>query len=45
MLSSYLTGYFMDHDYKTVERQYRIDKNIPTEILLNKKELADFPTE
>jgi MFS family permease len=35
----------MDQDYKTVEREYRLEKNIPAEIKLKKKELADFPTE
>lgn len=35
----------MDHDYKTVEREYRLQRNISAEIKLNKKELADFPTE
>lgn len=35
----------MDHDYKTVEREYRLEKNIQVETKLNKKELADFPTE
>ena len=42
---SYLTGYLMDHDYKTVERQYREAKNIPADTTLNKKELVDFPIE
>ncbi|KAE9370433.1 MFS general substrate transporter [Stipitochalara longipes BDJ] len=42
---SYLTGYLMDHDYKTVERQYRQAKGIPAGTILNKKELVDFPIE
>jgi MFS family permease len=42
---SYLTGYLMDHDYKTVERQYRQQKGIPADTPLNKKELVDFPIE
>jgi MFS family permease len=42
---SYLTGYLMDHDYKTVERQYRQAKGIAADTPLNKKELVDFPIE
>jgi MFS family permease len=42
---SYLTGYLMDHDYKTVERQYRQARGIPADTTLNKKELVDFPIE
>jgi MFS family permease len=44
VLGSILTGYLMDHDYKTVERQYRLEKNIPADTVLN-KELVDFPIE
>jgi MFS family permease len=42
---SYLTGYLMDHDYKTVERRYRQAKGIPAGTTLNKEELVDFPIE
>lgn len=35
----------MDHDYKTVERQYRQARGIPADTTLNKKELVDFPIE
>ena len=45
VLGSILTGYLMDHDYKTVERQYRLGKNIPEDMVLNKKELVVFPIE
>lgn len=45
VLGSYITGYLMDHDYKVVERQYRLHKNIPADTVLNKKELVDFPVE
>ncbi len=45
VLGSYLTGYLMDHDYKTVERAYRIEKGIDADTKLNKKELVDFPIE
>ncbi|KAH8810812.1 major facilitator superfamily domain-containing protein [Xylogone sp. PMI_703] len=42
---SYLTGYLMDYDYRTVEAQYRRERNLPDDFKLNKKELADFPIE
>jgi MFS family permease len=42
---SYLTGYLMDHDYRTVERQYRQAKGISVDTTLIKKELIDFPIE
>ena len=42
---SYLTGYLMGHDYKTIERQYRKAKGICADTPLNKKELADFRIE
>lgn len=35
----------MDYDYKSVERQYRIDKNLDPDTPLNKKDLVDFPIE
>lgn len=42
---SCLTGYLMDHDYKTVEIQYRQAKGVAADTPLNKKELIDFPIE
>jgi MFS family permease len=42
---SYLTGYLMDYDYKTVEARYRMAKGISPTTPLNKKELVDFPVE
>jgi hypothetical protein len=42
---SHLTGYLMDHDYKTVKRRCRQAKGIPAGTTLNKKELVDFPIE
>jgi MFS family permease len=45
VLGSYLTGYLMDHDYRTVETQYKVSHSIPMETSLNKKELVDFPIE
>ena len=42
---SYLTGYLMDHDYNTIEKQYRQAKGIADDTPLNKKELVDFPIE
>jgi MFS family permease len=40
---SYLTGKLLDRDYRLVESQYRIAKNIPAETELSSKKLADFP--
>lgn len=34
---SYLTGYLMDYDYKTIETRYRMKKNISPLTVLNKK--------
>ncbi|PBP27927.1 MFS general substrate transporter [Diplocarpon rosae] len=42
---SYLTGYLMDYDYKTIERRYRQEHGIDPNTPLNKKELTDFPIE
>lgn len=42
---SYLTGYLMDHDYTTIETQYRKQHNILSSTPLNKKDLLDFPIE
>ncbi|KAK2627302.1 hypothetical protein QTJ16_003268 [Diplocarpon rosae] len=42
---SYLTGYLMDYDYKTIERRYRQEHGIDPNTLLNKRELTDFPIE
>ncbi|KAH9204150.1 major facilitator superfamily domain-containing protein, partial [Leptodontidium sp. 2 PMI_412] len=42
---SYLTGYLMDYDYRTVEAQYRKAKGIADDVKLNKKTLSDFPIE
>jgi MFS family permease len=42
---SYLTGYLMDYDYRTVEAQYRKAKGIAEDVKLNKKTLSDFPIE
>ena len=42
---SYLTGYLMDYDYRTVEGQYRKAKGIPDDVKLDKKALVDFPIE
>ncbi|KAL5329218.1 hypothetical protein ACEPPN_002728 [Leptodophora sp. 'Broadleaf-Isolate-01'] len=42
---SYLTGYLMDHDYRTIESRYRTEKGLHEDTKLNKKELLDFPIE
>lgn len=42
---SYLTGRLMDRDYKVIERQYRQAHNIDAAVVLNRKDLADFPIE
>ncbi|KAI6709328.1 hypothetical protein JHW43_008142 [Diplocarpon mali] len=42
---SYLTGYLMDYDYKTIESKYRQEHGINPNTPLNKKELSDFPIE
>jgi MFS family permease len=43
---SILTGYLMDYDYRTIERQYRQAKGLTDPaVKLDKKNLADFPLE
>jgi len=42
---SWLTGKVMVRDYIIMERRYRATQNIPSHVVLNKKELIDFPFE
>lgn len=42
---SYLTGYLMDYDYKSTEKEYRKIRGIADDVKLDKKSLADFPVE
>ncbi|RDW61323.1 hypothetical protein BP5796_11215 [Coleophoma crateriformis] len=42
---SYLTGYLMDYDYRTVESQYKKERGIPDDMKLDKKTADGFPIE
>jgi MFS family permease len=45
VLGSILTGKIMVRDFTIMERRYRTAHNIPDNVVLNKKELIDFPFE
>lgn len=42
---SYLTGYLMDHDYRVIERRYRLTQDIADDVPLDRKTAVGFPIE